>query len=284
MKGYSSEIPDNCARARLEEVNASYKDLVEVCGRVRNKKADWALSFLEKAAKGEVPVLYRKHNTRLGHRRELHGRKGRYPKKAAKIVLKVLRSAIANGRTLGLGEAYTILAASANKKHVYPRIAPKGRWARSFLETSRVEVVLKGAEIPKGVTVTPPKKKEEKPKEEVKKPKEAPKEEKKPEKKEEKPKEEPKTKEAPKKEETREEKPKEAPKKEEKKPEVKKEEEKPKEAPKEEAPKEEKREEPKLLKREVKEHHEHKHDTEKAHEQEKKRKQMPHQHGEHDKR
>ena len=183
MKGYSSEIPDSCARARLEGVNASYKDLAEVCGRIRSKKTDWALSFLEKAAGGEVPVLYRKHNARLGHRGALRGKKGRYPKKAAKIVLKVLRSAIANGRTLGLGEAYTILAASANKKHIYPRLAPKGRWARSFLETSRVEVVLKGTEVPKGVTVTPPKKeapkKEEKPKEEVKKeePKEAPKKE-----------------------------------------------------------------------------------------------------------
>lgn len=183
MKGYSCEIPENSASARLEDVNASYKDLAAVCGRIRNKKINWALPFLEKAASGEIPVLYTKHNKRLGHRRELGGRKGRYPKKAVKIVLKVLKSAIANGRFKGLGEMYTILAASANKKHRYPRIAPKGRWARSFLETSEVQIVLLGEEIPKGVEVTPPavKKVEEKKeaKKEVKKEKgEKPKEEK----------------------------------------------------------------------------------------------------------
>jgi large subunit ribosomal protein L22 len=162
MKGYSSEIPENCARARIEGVNASYKDLSEVCGRIRNRKTDWALQFLEKASEGEIPVLFRRHNRNLGHRRELGGRKGRYPEKAARIVLKALQSAISNGKVLGLGDTYMILAASANKKQVYPRMAPKGRQARSFLETSRVEIVLKGSEVPKGVTVTPPKKKEEK--------------------------------------------------------------------------------------------------------------------------
>jgi ribosomal protein L22 len=257
MKGYSSKIPENCASARLEGVNASYKDLAEVCGRIKNKKSSWAVSFLESAAKGEVPVLFRSRNKRLGHRRELRGRKGRYPKKAAGIVLKVLQSAMANGRVKGLGEDFKVLVASANKKDVYPRLASKGRWSRSNLETSRVEIILQGSEIPKGVEVTPPKKPEKKPEE--KKP-----EAKKPEAKKEKPKE----------------------KKEEKKPEAKKPEKKP-EAKKEEKEPEAKKEErpqPELLKREARAHHEHKHEAEKSHEQEKKKKGMPHQHGEHDKR
>ena len=156
MKGYSSEIPENCARARIEGVNASYKDLSQVCGRIRNKKSSWALDFLNKASEGEIPVFYSKHNKNLGHRRELGGRKGRYPEKAAKIVLKALQSAIANGRVIGLGGDYMIVAASANKKNIYPRMAPKGRSARSFLETSRVELILKGEVVPKGVKVTPP--------------------------------------------------------------------------------------------------------------------------------
>ncbi|MFN7990532.1 MAG: uL22 family ribosomal protein [Candidatus Micrarchaeia archaeon] len=166
MKGYSSEIPENCARARVEGVNASYKDLSEVCGVIRNKKSVWAVSFLEKASEGTVPVLFRRHNRNLGHRRELGGKKGRYPEKAARFILKVLRSAIANGKNLGLGDEYTILAASANKKAIYPRMASKGRQARSFLETARIEIVLKGPDVPKGVSV----KKKEEPKKEEKKP------------------------------------------------------------------------------------------------------------------
>lgn len=180
MKSYTSNIPDNCACARLEGVNASYKDLAQVCGSIRKKKAGWAITFLEEAAEMKKAVPYKGHNKRLGHRRELGGRKGRYPQKAVKIVLKVLRSAIANGKVLGLGEDYTIIAASANKKNIYPRVAAKGRWARSFLETSRVEIVLKGSEVPKGVEVTPPKKKEKKSEAKKDAPKKEPKKDEKP--------------------------------------------------------------------------------------------------------
>jgi len=162
MKGYSSEIPENCASARVEGTNTSHKDLIQVCAAIRNKKADWAVSFLEKVADGEVPVLYRSYNKKIGHRRELGGRKGRYPQKAAKAVLKLLQSAMANGRVAGLGEEFTILTASANTKEVYPRMAPKGRRVRSALRTSRIEIILKGSEVPKGVSVTAPKKPEAK--------------------------------------------------------------------------------------------------------------------------
>jgi large subunit ribosomal protein L22 len=148
MKGYSLEFDTKeCASARLEGVDASYKDLSEVCGRIRRKNSVWALTFLEKAAAAEIPVLYRTHNTKLGHRRELGGKQGRYPKKAAGIVLKVLESAIANGMAKSLGEVYTIHAATANKKFSYPRMAPKGRTARSYYELSRIEIVLKPSAV-----------------------------------------------------------------------------------------------------------------------------------------
>jgi len=147
MRGYSLDFErEKCAAARLEGVDASYKDLSEVCGRIRRKGASWARSFLERAAEGEIPVLYKRHNKKLGHRRELGGRKGRYPWKAAAIVLKVLDSAIANGVSRGLGEEYVVSVATANKKLTYPRMAPKGRQARSYYELARVEIVLKPKE------------------------------------------------------------------------------------------------------------------------------------------
>jgi ribosomal protein L22 len=164
MKGYSS-YSEKSATARAEGLNASYKDLAEICGRLRGMKADKAVSFLEKASikptEGGVPVLFKRHCKKLGHRRELGGRKGRYPWKSAAMVLKVLQSALANGRTSGMGDAYTIANACANKKMTFPRLASKGRWARSNLETSRVEIVLIGSEVPKGVSVVPPAKKAE---------------------------------------------------------------------------------------------------------------------------
>ena len=86
MKSYSYQInenPESYATARVEDVNASYKDLAEVCGRIRNLKVERALELLGEFEKGTIPVLYKSYSRHLGHRRELGGRKGRYPKKAA---------------------------------------------------------------------------------------------------------------------------------------------------------------------------------------------------------
>ncbi|MFH2106986.1 MAG: 50S ribosomal protein L22 [Candidatus Micrarchaeota archaeon] len=143
MKSYSYNFDnENFVCARIEGVDASYKDLTEVCGRIRNKKISVALDLLQKASNMEIPILYKRHSKRLGHRRELGGQKGRYPQKSAKIVLKVLKSAIANGNLKGFDEM-VIAHVAANKKIVYPRLASKGRQSRSNFELSRVEIVLK---------------------------------------------------------------------------------------------------------------------------------------------
>lgn len=144
MKGYSYEFEkEGTASARAEGVDVSYKDIVEACGRIRGKTIAWAVDFLERAARGEIPILFKRHNKKLGHRKELRGQKGRYPKKAAAILLKVLKSAFANARTKGLGEDLIIAHVAANKKSTYPRLAAKGRRVRSDYEISRVEIVLK---------------------------------------------------------------------------------------------------------------------------------------------
>jgi ribosomal protein L22 len=100
------------------------------------------VQLLESAKLGEVPILYRKFNKKLGHRKELGGMRGRYPKKSARIVLEVLRNAMANAKNIGLGEKLVVKHASANKQNIYPRMASKGRAMRSNYETAKVEIVL----------------------------------------------------------------------------------------------------------------------------------------------
>ncbi len=150
MKGYSYNVvenPQSYAFARIEGVDASYKDLCEVCGRILGLQADKALILLEEFSKGNLPVLYKTRNKRLGSRRELGGRKGRYPKKSALIVLGALKSAIANAQTKGMIEPYILVHVCANKKRVYPRMSSKGRRARSDYETARIEIVVREKEI-----------------------------------------------------------------------------------------------------------------------------------------
>ena len=140
---YSYVSPEGvpAAKAQATGVDASFKDLCEVCGSIRGRNAATALAYLELAAKGERAVLYKRHNKKKGHRHELRGQKGGYPKKSAKIVYGVLRNAIANATKQGISEPIIRLA-TANKMHTFPRIAAKGRRFRADYETARVEIVV----------------------------------------------------------------------------------------------------------------------------------------------
>ncbi|MEM3399666.1 MAG: 50S ribosomal protein L22 [Candidatus Micrarchaeia archaeon] len=139
--GYSYKTNGLCAKAQLYDIDASFKDLSQVCSAIKGKPTDVALKFLNDVKKMEKPVVYRKFNKKLGHRSELGGKKGRYPKKAAGIVLQVLKNAIANAEFMGIVHPY-VKHACANKQSIFYRIAPKGRLMRSNYETARVEIIL----------------------------------------------------------------------------------------------------------------------------------------------
>ncbi len=129
------------ARARLTGINASYKDLCEVCRSVRNKDTDYALEFLDLAGQKKKAIYYARHNTGKGHRSELGGKTGGFPVKSVKIVLGVLQSAFANANKLNLGGT-KVAHIIANKMDVYPRMSPKGRRIAHNYETAFVEIVL----------------------------------------------------------------------------------------------------------------------------------------------
>jgi len=140
-KKYMKKGSEKSAHARVEGVNASYKQLGAVCDNIRGWELEKALTFLEEAAQGRKVIYFKKHNKKMAHRKEIGGRKGRWPKKASKIILNVLRNAAANADKKGLLNPYVAHIAS-NKQKIYPRIAPKGRSMMANYETSFVEIIL----------------------------------------------------------------------------------------------------------------------------------------------
>src|SRR3989344_3571138 len=82
-----SVVQPKIAKARITNVNASYKDLAEVCRSVRGKDSEHSLEFLNEAAEMKRAIYFARHNTGKGHRRGLGGRKGGFPVKSVKIVL-----------------------------------------------------------------------------------------------------------------------------------------------------------------------------------------------------
>ncbi|MFH0818026.1 MAG: 50S ribosomal protein L22 [Candidatus Micrarchaeota archaeon] len=142
--GYSSykKTSAKFAKAQAHDIDASFKDLGAVCDAIRRKSTDQALAVLEAVSEGTTPVLYKKHNKHLGHRRELGGKKGRYPKKSAKIVLTLLKNVIANAAYKGMGDDLIVKHACANKHLILPRMAPRGTSRRSNYETAKIEIVV----------------------------------------------------------------------------------------------------------------------------------------------
>jgi large subunit ribosomal protein L17e len=77
----------------------------------------------------------------MAHRKELGGKKGRWPIKASKIILEVLKNAKANADSKGLLNPY-VAHIAANKQKTYPRVAPKGKSMMANYETSFIEIIL----------------------------------------------------------------------------------------------------------------------------------------------
>ena len=138
---FQKESTKRTARARLTGINASFKDLGEVCRAVRYKGTDDAIEFLERASVMEQAIPMRRHGTGRGHVRQLGGQQGGWPVKSVKIVLGVVKSALANANKLGVGNT-KIVHIIANKEHTFPRMSPKGRRIVHNFETAFVEVVL----------------------------------------------------------------------------------------------------------------------------------------------
>lgn len=102
MKGLTYlNIGENSAKASMLSLPVSTKQCIEICRWVKHKKVAAAKRMLEEviAYKQAVPFKHFYHN--IGHRK---GRMaaGRYPIKACKAVLQLLRQAEANASLKGL--------------------------------------------------------------------------------------------------------------------------------------------------------------------------------------
>jgi len=100
---YSIEAePDITARAQIREANISPKHAVEICRAIKGMELQGAKDYLGEVIDLKRAVPFRRFNGMVGHRRGKGFGPGRYPKKAAKVILKLLEDCESNAEYSGL--------------------------------------------------------------------------------------------------------------------------------------------------------------------------------------
>lgn len=141
------------AKAQLKDLDASYKDLTQLCRAIRGQPLVKAKKILNDVIEMKQPIRYYTFRKGTGHRSQLGGQQGRWPKKEAKMLLIAITNAESNAKTQGLETAKLVvkvaIAYKQNQMKRYRKYWASGAilgygkqsiWSRYV--TARLEVIL----------------------------------------------------------------------------------------------------------------------------------------------
>jgi large subunit ribosomal protein L22 len=138
--------PATTAKAMAYEINVSPKHCVEILRQLRGMKVTRAKTFLEHVIEKTESVPFKRFARNVGHKRHQSGwASGRYPVKASKEILKLIKHAEANAEYKGLEpENMLIVHATSKKGRVIQGVMPRamGRATPWNIELVTVEIVL----------------------------------------------------------------------------------------------------------------------------------------------
>jgi len=148
--GYSIIVeeldPEKTVKASGREVRVSPKLAQEVCRTIKGMMLTKAKQYLKEVMAKEKPVPIRRFKKKAGHRHGLtKAYAGRYPIKAAKTILKVLKSAEANAENKGLDiDRMRIIHAAAYPGMKIKRFKPRaqGRASPKIETLTHIEIAL----------------------------------------------------------------------------------------------------------------------------------------------
>ncbi|MDO5851001.1 MAG: 50S ribosomal protein L22 [Methanobacteriaceae archaeon] len=145
---YSYIVKENekVAKASGHELKISPKHSVEICRTIRNMYLTDAKAFLEDVIQKKTVVPFKRHNKKVGHRKDLKGwPSGRYPVKAATEILKVIENAEANAENNEMDiENLKLIHVSANRGVIIQGWTSRafGRASPFNTPTTHIQIVL----------------------------------------------------------------------------------------------------------------------------------------------
>ncbi len=142
FQGYDPAVH---VRASGREVNVSPKAAREISLAIRGMPLPKAIELLESVEKMKMPIAFRRHKLKVGHRSELVGfPTGSYPVKTARAFVNILKSLQSNAEFKGLDpERLKIVHAAALAGRVVKDFVPRamGRSSPNFHVLVHIELV-----------------------------------------------------------------------------------------------------------------------------------------------
>ena len=134
-KGYNKE---NMARAIGRSLPISFKQSIELCNFIRNKKVNYAKEVLSNIANQKLALPFRRFNSNMGHKKKIMA--GRYPKKTSTKILDLINHVEANAQFKGLNTANLVIThINANKAS---KVAHFGRKRSREAKRTHVEIIV----------------------------------------------------------------------------------------------------------------------------------------------
>lgn len=143
--GFEGFDPAVHVRASGREANVSPKAAREIAATIRGMSLSKAIDRLQLVESKKMPVAFRRHKLKVGHRSELEGfPTGSYPVKTAKAFLAVLRNLEGNSEFKGLDpERVKIIHAAGYAGRTIKDYTPRafGRSSPNFHQLVHIEIV-----------------------------------------------------------------------------------------------------------------------------------------------
>ena len=145
MRGYTftAKAGESVARARAIELQISPKKAYEVLNAIRGQSLDRARTILEDAVALRRAIPFRRYNQETAHHTGVGP--GRFPKKVAREVLKVLANAESNAEYEGLDtDQLFVKVASSARGRIQKANMPRahGRATAWNEQTTNIEIVV----------------------------------------------------------------------------------------------------------------------------------------------
>ncbi|MFN3383342.1 MAG: 50S ribosomal protein L22 [Archaeoglobaceae archaeon] len=123
---YKPADETKAVKAMGYEIPMSFKHAVEICRELKGKKIPQAMKFLEGVIAMRYPVPMKKYKKKVAHKSISGWYAGRYPQKAAREILKVMKNLKANAEYKGLNvDDLIIVHAQAKKGRTIVRYTPR---------------------------------------------------------------------------------------------------------------------------------------------------------------